>query len=161
MATKFKEDIKLTPNVSAKYRVNEKQGVVWHHSAGSFSGSVSWILQSKSQVSYHCIINLDGSRVVFADDSRVCWHAGKSRWKGRSLCNGFMLGVAFSGDTNKRDLTQAEIDSAIEWLAPRWKSYNWSMDNMTTHRAVSPGRKDDISPKAEKQLFDAIRKKLK
>lgn len=154
------EVIKLTPNVSAKSRVNEKIGVVWHHSAGSFNGSVDWILQSKSQVSYHCIINLNGDRVVFADDSRVCWHAGKSRWRGRELCNGFTIGVAFSGDTNSRSLTADEIASALEWLKPRWKSYGWDMSDMTTHRAVSPGRKDDISAKAEKQLFDAIRKEL-
>lgn len=151
---------KPTPNVSSKSRVNECLGVVWHHSAGSFNGSVDWILQSKSQVSYHCIIDLDGSRVIFADDRRVCWHAGKSKWRGREFCNGFTIGCAFSGDTNDRNLTDHEIESAIKWLRPRWDKYDWSMDDMTTHRNVSPGRKDDISPAAEKQLFAEIRKRL-
>lgn len=157
MATEL---FKPTPNVSAPNRANECLGVVWHHSAGSFNGSVSWILQSKSQVSYHCIIDLDGSRVSFADDRRVTWHAGKSSWRGRSLCNGFTLGVAFSGDTNSRVLTAAEIASALDWLKPRWAKYRWTMASMTTHRAVSPGRKDDISAAAEAQLFAAIRQAL-
>lgn len=152
------EVIKLTPNVSSPSRVNECLGVVWHHSAGSFNGSVSWILKSASQVSYHCIIDLDGSRVIFAEDRRVTWHAGKSKWRGREFCNAFTVGCAFSGDTNTRKLTDAEITSAIEWLRPRWKTHRWDTSDMTTHRAVSPGRKDDISAAAERQLFDAIKK---
>lgn len=154
------EEVRLTPNVSPKHRVNEAIGVVWHHSCGSFSGGVEWICDPKSQVSYHCLIALDGRRTVFAADSRVCWHAGKSRWRGREFCNAFTLGVAFTGDTYKRSLTDAEIESALEWLRPRWGKYKWTIDSMTTHRAISPGRKDDISPEAERVLFSAISSKF-
>ena len=71
---KYPEVYKPSPNVSSSRIVPE--GVVLHHSSGSYNGSVSWILQDKSNVSYHCIIDKDGSRTSFADDDRRCWHAG-------------------------------------------------------------------------------------
>ena len=151
----------LSPNLSSPSRVNECAGVVWHHSSGSYIGGVEWIQNPQSKVSYHCLIAKDGRRTVFAPDERIAWHAGKSKWKGREFCNAFTLGVAFEGDTHKYDITQAQIESAIEWLSSRAKKYGWTMDDMTTHRAVSPGRKNDISPAAECVLFAAIAKILK
>jgi AmpD protein len=62
-----------------------------------------------------------------------------------------MLGCAFSGDTYPdrpfgRSLTEAEIRSALDWLAPRIRDYRITFDMITDHRQVSPGRKDDLNP---------------
>jgi AmpD protein len=123
---------------------------------------VSWILQSKSQVSYHVIINTDGSRTCFAGDDRRAWHAGKSTFKGRTNCNGFLLGLAFSGDTNKRELTEDEVASAIEWLVPRFKEWGWPRDlsTVTTHKEISPGRKTDVDDRAFKKIKQALKEIL-
>lgn len=156
----YPEVFKASPNISSSRIVPE--GVVLHHSSGSFNGSVSWICQSKSNVSYHCIINKDGSRVSFADDDRRCWHAGKSRFKGRGGCNGFLLGLAFSGNTNTRELTEDEIASAVEWLLPRFKKWGWPKDlsTVTTHKEISPGRKDDVDNRAEQAIIKALKQAL-
>ena len=72
----YPEVSKPSPNVSSS-RIRP-EGVVLHHSSGSYAGSVSWICQSKSQVSYHCIIDTNGERTIFADDDRRCrivWEA--------------------------------------------------------------------------------------
>lgn len=153
-AAKFPERKEQSPNWS---RTNSCEGVVIHHSAGSFAGSVSWCLQSKSQVSYHCIIDTDGSRVQLCKDKQRAWHAGKSSFKGRQYCNGFMLGLSFSGNTYQRKLTQAEILSAIEWIEERWEKYGWDISCITDHRTVSPGRKDDLNPVEFERLMEAIR----
>lgn len=156
----YPEVMKKTPNVSSGSISPE--GVVLHHSSGSYAGSVSWILQSKSQVSYHVIIDTDGSRTTFADEWRRCWHAGKSTFNGRTNCNGFLLGLAFSGDTTKRELTDAEVESAVEYLLPMFKKYKWPTDlsTVTTHKAISPGRKNDIDDRAEAKVREALKKAL-
>ena len=156
----FPEVFKKTPNVSSSKITPE--GVVLHHSSGSYGGSVSWILQSKSQVSYHVIINTDGSRTSFAEDDRRAWHAGNSTFNGRTNCNGFLLGLAFSGDTNKRELTEDEVASAIEWLVPRFKEWGWPRDlsTVTTHKEISPGRKNDVDDRAFKKIKQALKEIL-
>ena len=157
---KYPEVYKASPNVSSSRIVPE--GVVLHHSSGSYNGSVSWILQDRSNVSYHCIINTDGSRTSFAEDDRRCWHAGKSRFKGRGGCNGFLLGLAFSGNTKTRELNEDEIASAVEWLLPRFDKWDWPTDlsTVTTHKEISPGRKDDVDSRAEQAILKALKAAL-
>jgi AmpD protein len=156
----FQEVFKATPNIS--YSTIEPEGVILHHSYGSYKGGVSWILNDASNVSYHVLIDTDGSRTVFAKDTQRAWHAGKSSFNGRTGCNSFMLGLAFSGDTTSRELTKAEIDSAVEYLLPRFERWGWPKDlsTITTHKDVSPGRKVDVDSRAEKSIIDALRSAL-
>lgn len=156
----YPEVFKASPNISSS-RI-KPIGVVLHHSSGSYNGSVSWICQKASSVSYHCIIDKDGSRTSFAEDDRRCWHAGKSRFNGRGGCNGYLLGLSVSGDTNKRELTDDEVASAVEWLLPRFEKWGWPKDlsTVTTHKEISPGRKNDVDDRAEKRIKDALRAAL-
>ena len=156
----FPEVFKATPNVS--YSTIEPEGVILHHSYGSYEGGVEWILNDDSNVSYHVLIDTDGARTVFAKDTQRAWHAGTSEFNGREGCNGFMLGLAFSGDTEERELTQDEIDSAVEFLLPRFERWGWPKDLSTvaTHREVAPSRKVDVDPRAEKDVLDALRSAL-
>jgi N-acetyl-anhydromuramyl-L-alanine amidase AmpD len=71
-----------------------------------------------------------------------------------------MLGIAVSGDTSKRGLTEREVDSVVEWCMTMMREYNIPIGNVTTHRAVSPGRKTDVSPQAEAVLMEALTKRL-
>tara|TARA_R110000764_G_scaffold142528_4_gene230560 strand:- start:1237 stop:1875 length:639 start_codon:yes stop_codon:yes gene_type:complete len=157
---RFPEVFKATPNVS--YSTIKPEGVILHHSYGSYDGSVSWILKDVSKVSYHCIIDTDGSRTVFANDAQRAWHAGNSSFNGKKGCNSFMLGLAFSGDTETRELTKAEIDSAVEFLLPRFERWGWPKDlsTVTTHRDVSPNRKVDVDVRAEAAIMKALKKAL-
>jgi AmpD protein len=70
--------------------------------------------------------------------------------------------LAFSGDTTKRELTDAEVESAVEWLIPRFEKYGWPRDltTVTTHKAISPGRKNDIDDRAEAKVREALKKAL-
>lgn len=148
------ETFKQSPNVS-KYPI-KPTGIVLHHTAGSFVGSVDWCLNPASKVSYHCIVDLNGNRTVLAKDNQRAWHAGVSSFNGKKDCNTFMLGIAVSGDTNNRRLTNFEIDSVAEWCVSKMKLHGIPLSNVTTHRFISPGRKNDVSLEAEKQIKDKI-----
>jgi N-acetyl-anhydromuramoyl-L-alanine amidase len=136
--------------------LHESRGVLFHHSELDFEATIERMLRPESKVSYHCLIGPDGARCTLVRDTEIAWHAGASQFLGRSRCNDFMLGVAFAGDTYRAPLTSDQIASALEWLAERWLERRWSLDRMTDHRQVSPGRKQDLNPLEWERLQTAI-----
>jgi N-acetyl-anhydromuramyl-L-alanine amidase AmpD len=131
-----------TPNVSPKPIV--PRAVVLHHSGGSYAGGVSWIKNPASRVSYHVLVGQDGRRTVFANPEQRTWHAGRSEWRGRGDLNSWSIGAAFAGDSNKEPLTDDAMMSMAEYLVPIMRQYGLTLADVTDHRTVSPGRKDDL-----------------
>lgn len=154
---KFRETVRgRSPNRNQGR--NDCKGIVFHHACGYFEGTIEWCMKPGTFAGYHCLIAEDGTRAILGLDSDRLHHAGTSSWRGRSLCNHFMLGIAFVGDTNTgamrktKDLNPAEIASALEWVREKMRLHSIAPADLTTHRAVSPGRKDDISLAAFEQL---------
>ena len=110
-------------------------------------------------VSYHAIVAKDGRRTVLADPDERTWHAGVSIFRGRKDLNSWSVGAAFEGDTNKRELGEAEMASMAEYLVPLMKRYGLALDDVTDHRTVSPGRKNDLAP-SELARFKSYLSKL-
>jgi N-acetylmuramoyl-L-alanine amidase len=100
-----------------------------------------------SRVSYHAIVARDGKRTVLADPDERCWHAGVSSWRGRRDLNSWSVGAAFEGNTYERTLGDAEMASMADYLLPIMARYGLTLADVTDHRTVSPGRKDDLNPK--------------
>lgn len=140
----FPETIRQTPNVSA--RSIRPEVVVFHHTDGSYNGSVAWCCDPKSKVSYHCIIARDGRRTVLARPTQRAWHAGKSSYKGRSDVNSFSVGIAFEGNTYLDPLEPEAIESCLEYVIPLMQSYGIRKGEVTDHRSIAPSRKIDIEP---------------
>lgn len=118
-----------------------------HHSGGSYAGGVAWIKNPKSRVSYHVLVAPDGRRTVFANPTQRTWHAGKSSWQGRGDLNSWAVGASFAGDSYKEPLTDDAMASMAEYLIPIMRQYDLELLDVTDHRTVSPGRKDDLNPK--------------
>ena len=156
---RFREKQLNTPNVSAGRRI-KPQAIVLHHTAGSYAGSVAWCMDPISKVSYHAIVAKDGRRTVLADPDERTWHAGVSSWRRKRDLNSWSVGAAFEGDTNKRELGEAEMTSMAEYLVPLMKQYGLTLDDVTDHRTVSPGRKDDLNPKELARFKDYLSKLL-
>ena len=152
---KYQTIMHSTPNKSGGF---DPKGILIHHSGGSFSGTLSWIKQRVSSVSYHLLIALDGTRHQVVPYNYKAWHAGKSFFKGRKGCNSFLIGLSVSGDTNKRDLTKDELDSIKEVYVELANKYRFGIDDVTYHAEVSPGRKNDVSAKAYGQIMACLRK---
>jgi AmpD protein len=154
MPTAFREFERLSPNRDGV--AHERLGVLFHHSGLGFGETIVRMRDPASRVSYHCLIDADGTRCTLVPDAQVAWHAGASRFLGRDRCNDFLLGVAFAGDTYAAPLTPAQLASALEWLAPRWSPLGWGTERITDHRQASPGRKRDLNPPEWERLAAAI-----
>lgn len=141
----FPEITRLSPNFDATVP-HEQLGVVFHHTVITFEETIALMTDPARKVSYHCVIAADGTRCTLVPDDKVAWHAGVSSFRGRPGCNAFLLGLSFAGDTYAGPLTDDQIASAFEWLEPRWQRHGWTLDGMTDHRQVAPGRKDDLNP---------------
>jgi AmpD protein len=150
----YREFERLSPNRDA--RAHERLGVLFHHSGLGFGETIVRMRDPLSKVSYHCLIDADGSRCTLVPDTEVAWHAGASRFLGRDRCNDFLLGVSFAGDTYLAPLSGDQIASALEWLAPRWEPLGWDIGRITDHRQASPGRKRDLNPAEWGRLAAAV-----
>lgn len=95
------------------------------------------------RVSAHFLIRRDGELVQFVACARRAWHAGSSRWRGRSRCNDFSVGVELEGtDSVAYDPPQyfqlARLTRALRIRYP--------VADIAGHADVSPGRKSDPGP---------------
>lgn len=154
----YPEAERLSPNRDAL--AHEKKGVLFHHSSMGFEETIERMMDPASKVSYHCLINRDGTRCRMVPDTEIAWHAGASVFQGRSRCNDFLLGLSFAGNTYQEPLSFDQIASALDWLSARWAPLGWSVSCLTDHRQVSPGRKDDLNPAQWERLLAAVRRRF-
>lgn len=144
----FSTDTVATPNIRTKesesYKkghglVNERKGVVLHHTdfeEPDLTNVTRHLTNPQTEVSSHVIIGYDGHRRVLATPDKITFHAGQSVWNNRQDVNDFMIGIEFQGDTNKKNLTDNQIRSAVEYLKPIIRENNISLENITTHEQV-------------------------
>lgn len=184
--SQFGEDVIQTPNIRTKnsesYKkghslVNEQKGVVLHHTAfeeDDLTNVTKHLTDPKSEASSHVIIGYDGHRRTLASPDKVTFHAGQSVWNNRQDVNDFMLGIEFQGDTNKKNLTDAQIQSAIEYLRPIVRKNNINLENIVTHEQVramyndfarkqgikTAPNKPDINKQNYEKIINALLKSL-
>ena len=132
-----------SPNFKARPAGTVVDTIVLHASAGkSDAGDVSWIQAPASGISYHVLVGRDGKVYRFVDPKHQAYHAGVSEFKGRKFCNRYSIGVAFA---NRHDgvepITPAQFEAMRKVVLELVK--DWPIQHITTHAAVSPGRKTD------------------
>lgn len=158
----YSEHIKKTPNVSRG--TNKLEGVVFHHTAGSYEGAVAWLTDKRARASAHVVIARDGRRTVLAEDEAITWHAGYGRWRGQKNCNLYTLGVELELTKQQHQddasLTPHQLASMAEYIQPRAIAYGWTLEDMTHHRAVDPGRKVDLSERNWTLVRETLREIL-
>jgi N-acetylmuramoyl-L-alanine amidase len=72
----------------------EAEYLVMHYTAGrSAESSVNWLINPNANASAHVVIGADGSISQLVAFNRKAWHAGKSRWGGKTGLNGFSIGI--------------------------------------------------------------------
>ena len=62
----------------------------------------------------------------------------------RMNVNDFMIGVEFQGDTNRQNLTDAQIESLVEYLKPLIIKYRIPLSQITTHEQIRNNYNDYV-----------------
>lgn len=88
--------------------------IILHDTTGRLTkgNTVGYLKKNKAKVSYHVVIERDGTIVQMAPFNRRCHHAGRSAYKGRKWCNGFSIGI---GMVNPGPLT-GTVEKAKSWF---------------------------------------------
>lgn len=150
--------------------------IVLHDTAGRLDkgSSVAWFRSKECQTSAHFVVERDGEIVQMVCTDRKAYHAGASEWRGRKFCNAFSIGIeivnpgkmdaagrAWFGKATSEPVTRkatrehgdgwwlpytpAQVD-AVKRLCRAIVAAYPDCNEITTHWAVSPGRKIDPCP---------------
>jgi AmpD protein len=106
------------------------------------------------RVSSHLLIRRDGEIVQYVPFHKRAWHAGESRFNGRTVCNDFSIGIEMEGsDFEPFTETQYSVlESVIQSLLESYPSISTSA--ITGHENIAPGRKTDPGPYFEWQRLE-------
>ena len=140
-----------SPHHSARPAGVTPRVIVLHADAAKdATASVSWIKSKESKVSYHALVDRDGTVYTFVDPSRKAWHCGVSEYQGVQNVNDFSLGLSFANICDGVELYthaqyEAGADVVREWMA---LYPTLSVEHITTHEATAlpAGRKHDPGP---------------
>jgi AmpD protein len=95
------------------------------------------------RVSAHCVIYRTGEVEQFVPFDKRAWHAGLSRFQGRSRCNDFSIGIELEG-TDTLPYTDAQyhsLNALSEFIVNRYPRI--SLGRIVGHNDIAPGRKTD------------------
>lgn len=172
-ADKYKTLTFKMPNIrtdtSASFRAghaikNEATAIVLHHTAYENAQmndlQIRQQYQTPNQNSSHIVIEENGTRQVFATPDQVTFHAGDSSLHGRGNVNDFSVGIEFQGNTLARPLTEAQVESAVEYIIPLLIEKKIKISDIVSHKMISPGRKPDVTDEQWRRVRDAVITKM-
>jgi len=113
------------------------------------------------EVSAHVLVRRDGEVVQFVPFAERAWHAGESRFRRRSSCNDFSIGIELEGeDTTAYADVQYDALSAV--IAALVRAYpDVTARDVAAHSDIAPGRKTDPGPAFDwLRLYDGLNAQL-
>jgi N-acetyl-anhydromuramyl-L-alanine amidase AmpD len=116
--------------------------IVIHGTEGTDAGDLAWLQKRESGVSYHYLIQRDGSVFRMVADERRAWHAGVSTWQGRGNANDYSIGIGLS-NRNGEAYSPAQYQSLGALLAILTARHGIHPSRIVGHYHISPGRKVD------------------
>lgn len=140
----------VSPNQEYLRRGHKIAGFVIHMTEGSYNSAVEWATTPKSKISYHFIIDKDGSDICLVMPENTAWHAGKvEKSTAKILENGsnpnfYTVGIAFAGFASEGP-TARQIAKCASLINTLSCYYGIVLDKNTVvpHNAI---RTDKICP---------------
>ena len=140
--------IECSPNFSKKPRKLRDIKVIVIHYTGMQSKieSVKRLLNPKSKVSCHYLIDRKGQVLKMVNEKYIAWHAGKSKWKNFLNLNKNSIGIELVNKGHEfgyEKFTQLQINQLIKLCLKLKKKYKIKDSNFVGHSDISPIRKKD------------------
>lgn len=108
------------------------------------------------RVSAHLLIDRKGGLTQYVPFDQRAWHAGKSEFQGREVCNDFSIGIELEGcDEQPYEREQYQALARVAGLLRE----NWpgiSKDRIVGHCDIAPGRKTDPGPAFDWPYFFSL-----
>lgn len=101
---------------------------------------------AEMRVSAHCLIKRNGEIIQFVPFTQRAWHAGKSSFQGRSICNDYSIGIELEGAdhiayTPIQYASLVKLSHYLMLLFPQIK-----LSRIVGHCDIAPERKTDPGP---------------
>ncbi len=101
---------------------------------------------SDLKVSAHLLIDRKGDVTQFVPLNKRAWHAGKSIFCGREVCNDFSIGIELEG-SDESEFETIQYEKLVKLTQFIQKTYpNIKKTNIVGHSDIAPGRKTDPGP---------------
>jgi N-acetylmuramoyl-L-alanine amidase len=85
-----------SPNYTKAPSISPSLLVVHYTAGGPAATTAAWCHNPDSQVSYHLIIDRDGSVIQLVPFNKAAWHAGRSYFQGQDELNHHSIGIALA-----------------------------------------------------------------
>ncbi|MBU0654597.1 MAG: 1,6-anhydro-N-acetylmuramyl-L-alanine amidase AmpD [Gammaproteobacteria bacterium] len=98
------------------------------------------------RVASHLLIRRDGEIVQYVPFHLRAFHAGVSSYRGRERCNDFSIGIEIEGTDFEpfMDVQYQQLEKLLPALVEAYPSL--SLEHVTGHEHIAPGRKTDPGP---------------
>ena len=149
----------FSPNCEKTIRSNNLIKFIIIHYTGMQSEreSLKRLINPKSKVSSHYLINKKGKIYNLVNDRRVAWHAGKSCWLRFKNLNKYSIGIELVNKGHNigyGNFEKKQILNLIKLCKKLIKKYKIKQKNIIGHSDIAPLRKMDPGEKFPwKQLY--------
>ena len=112
--------------------------------------SIKRLKNPKYKVSCHYLINRKGNVTQMVEDTKIAWHAGKSKWKKFTNLNNVSLGIELVNKGHKfgyQNFSTKQIKSLIKLCIKLKNKYLIKDENFLGHSDIAPLRKIDPGEK--------------
>jgi len=121
--------------------------VVLHYTGmPSAADALERMVDPKTKVSAHYMIDEDGTVTRLVPENKRAWHAGRSFWRGISDVNSASVGIELVNPGHEwgyRPFPEAQMEALIPLLAAIRDRHDVSLANIVGHSDVAPARKED------------------
>ena len=148
----MKINISYSPNQSVKIRSKKDIKFIIIHYTGMQSerACTRRLMDIKSKVSTHYLINRKGSIIQMVDEKNTAWHAGKSKWKNFINLNNRSIGIELLNKGHQfgyENFSKKQISQLILLCKSLIKKYKIKKTNILGHSDIAPLRKKDPGEK--------------